>query len=75
MHGAYNAWALLLGGMLPIESARDLPRLAARPSVLLPSALGFAASALLLAWALRAMAASRARPAERAAESREFAIG
>jgi membrane protease YdiL (CAAX protease family) len=66
MHGSYNAWALLLGGILPIQSTKDLAVLAARPAVLAPAALGFAASALLLAWALRAMAASRARPVERA---------
>ena len=63
MHGSYNAWALMLGNVLPIESTRDLTRLAARPEVLGSAALGFLASALLLAWALRAMALARVRPA------------
>jgi membrane protease YdiL (CAAX protease family) len=62
MHGSYNGWAMLVGLLLPVDSARDLVRLAARPAVLWPSALALVGSALVLVWGLRAMAAARARP-------------
>ena len=67
LHGSYNAWAAMLGAVLPVESVTDLVRLAARPAVLWPAALGLVASTLLLAWGLRMMAAAAGRPAVRVA--------
>jgi hypothetical protein len=67
LHGAYNAWAMALGGILPVRTARDLVALARSDAVFWPAVAGVVVSTAALVWAMRGV--SRAARAERAARA------